>query len=349
MANKQVVEYFNRLHSGSFATDKVAQVGTGLDEKTAEELQQILQSSEYEAKGQYKTCSFFGDRKIFACLKSKNQYLPAEIQRFRDEAYNMIQLNNKLVSKGACVPKLYSIFFADKHYVEIQHRVYGKPLAIFKINFFSEEILGHAINPNSPQSEKDIVGKQLFEYNLEQQKKLIKLPVEEYSKMLKTMLAFNDLGIYFYDNHCENILIGEKGLTIVDFDYMEALFQRRRMFENQGRTDVGKQFKRRSEVDIAECFIKPFSFARQHMFCLSPQQQQQLMKNDVEILKKLVDAISLNKIVVPADNPRFVEYANVVFEGQFDQIAPYILSSQQQLRQQMGLAPLAMPTAKGKK
>ena len=57
----------------------------------------------------------------------------------KNKANQIIRLNNKLVTGGARIARLYSIFYADKRYVEIQQAIKGEPIAINNLSNFAKK------------------------------------------------------------------------------------------------------------------------------------------------------------------------------------------------------------------
>ena len=68
-----------------------------------------------------------------------------------------------------------------------------------------------------------LIGEKLFNYNLGQQQNMINAPQDCYDKLYKTIEILSNHGIEFSDPHSENVLLGEKGFSLIDIDYESAV------------------------------------------------------------------------------------------------------------------------------
>ena len=99
--------------------------------------------------------------------------------------------------------------------------------------------------------------------------------------LFNTHLIFRKFNCRLYDCHCENLLVSKNGFTVVDVDYGELLEQQR--FDKPKETDAYVSY-----------FIKPFSFACHPMF--TKEQTDELVKNNIKILQRLVKAVEHKNI-----------------------------------------------------
>lgn len=335
MASKKLIEFFNNL-DGKEVTNETFANSTN---STINELGELLKTNNKVAsKGAFKTCSYFGNKQIFACLKSKTPCSSIDKFFYRNKTYQIKRINEKLISKGACIPRLYSIFFADKKYIEIQHRIAGSPVAICQLKNFSKKILGHSFDyfnfddKEKTQSvseyikfqkQKQKLADALFDYNLTQQYVMLSLPQKAYDKLFSTILMLNDRNVKLEDNHSENLLVGKKGFTFVDLNYKQI--------STHSSGNVNKQ----SNTDCVRDLIFPFSFSCTFVKILSQEQLSILERNNVMILKHLIDAVSNNKIVVEGSNNNILNNCmGMTGISNFLDNASFIFESQTALRQQ---------------
>ena len=181
---------------------------------------------------------------------------------------------------------------------------------------------------NYTQEERAKLSEALYKYNLDKQQKMLNAPQEDYDKLFKTIQILANHGVQFYDCHGENVLIGEKGFTIIDINYQTALEERK--CGPIAKSDLNNVFQ----------FISPFSFAGTFQAFLTTEQQKVLYDNNVEILKKLVNAISNNNVVCNFTEPKIQNlfYGMIDFENVAKK-AEYILESQTKLRTERKLPP----------
>ena len=235
MISKELIDFLNNI-SGEELDETLIDMASSKISKTAKitkgvvsELKGVIASDKYVSKGANKTCTVLGDKKVLACLKQKTPVKSASVESGKKLESKIRKLNNKVVSKGALVPKIYALFFADKKYIEIQQRIKGSPIAIFNFENFTETIIDEPLDPvifNCSEEERLLIGEKLFNYNLGQQQNMINAPQECYDKLYKTIEILSNHGIEFSDPHSENVLLGEKGFSLIDIDYESAIENR---------------------------------------------------------------------------------------------------------------------------
>ncbi len=288
-----VLEYFKAISGKRKNAEVVAKKLKNLNPQLGSEFAEILGGDDFNQAGANKTCTFFGDKKVFACLKSKETAKKALDQFNVENGAEIVAYNDELISKGAQIAKVYTIFYADKKYVEIQHRVQGEPVAINAQRKF-EQLAGDKIagldKEKDAEKIREIYGDTIFEFNYKQQELLKKLPQEAYDKLFKTFLIFRDCKTKFYDNHCENILVGENGFTLIDLNYKKMLEDR----------DSDKPQPSITEVIVD--YVVPFSLSSMFRRHLSPEQAQKLDNNNIQIAAKMLQSIKNNNVKFEMNN-----------------------------------------------
>lgn len=276
MANKELVDYFNRLNG---KTVSPSQIKIGNKQLNAEVISAIKKNG-VDSEGACKECVFFGDKKVFAMLKSKLPVKKPEAFNELTDANGLVNLNQQLINEGAKIAKTFCKFYSNQRIIEIQERFYGSEISIANLQTFSKKVLGFEFYPNtsiSSENEKKL-GKEIYKYNLSKQKLMLTLPQKCYDELFNTFLILNRHGLKFFDNHSGNILVGEDGFTLIDLDYEQWL--------------SGGMKKPYDFNSVVKDFLFPFSSA--DLFCdyLTNGQIKEFNKNNVEIYKKLIDAVS---------------------------------------------------------
>ena len=267
---KEIIDYFNSISGKSVKTLTVVKKLSLLDGEVARLFLEKMKDEKGDAAGCFKICSLFKEQG-FALLKSKKVYEKPDISRINRNNDVKLNLNNQLLNEGACITKYHSIFFADKRYIELQQLALGLPIAIIQDRTFANK-LGMRLN--------DCYG-EMFKYNLARQQEILKLPQKAFDDLFNTHLIFRKFNCRLYDCHCENLLVNKNGFTVVDVDYGELLEQQR--FDKPKETDAYVSY-----------FIKPFSFACHPMF--TKEQTDELVKNNIKILQRLVKAVEHKNI-----------------------------------------------------
>mgnify|MGYP003301261508 FL=1 len=329
---KELVDFFNNLNGKTLTPEELEQLDNSTGGNVAKQMIEAIKGDQHTKSGAYKTCSFFGDAPVFAMLKSKQVCSKASQMFVKNKANQIIRLNNKLVTGGARIARLYSIFYADKRYVEIQQAIKGEPIAINNLSNFAKKVIGRRIDSyfttDIDPLEKKKLGDALFEYNYNQQQLMLSLPQSAFDKLFKTYVLLNRRNIRVDDNHCENLLVGKKGFTLIDLDYGKMV-------------EHNKDYKnKQTDNKVAHDFIFPFSYTSFYTPFLTMTQIKKLEDANVEILKRLIDAISNNKVVINAKKDMIddVIFGMVGIDNAIDK-ANYLFQSQIELRQKQGLPP----------
>ena len=299
-----------------------------------------LKEANFVIQGRNKQCSFV-DKYNFHCaiLKSKMTYSEPSIQYNQLQFDDWIYINTMFRMEGALIPKLYTLFYADKHFIEIQERVKGSPIAYSNRPHLHTKVLGRNFE-DLTQAQVEQVREELFNYNVTQQQKLIALDNKHFEKLLETLMMFAKHNFLFGDAHAGNVLLSDNGFMLIDIDYDDILYQQRsRYAENKPVT----------EAEICAAFINPFLTSTYEMFMryLTKEQIAVIRQNNVEIFKKLTDVMSAKGMLLDFNiytfNPGSIklgtEYIEALGEENYVKNYKYICESQIKLRQKMGLAP----------
>lgn len=324
MNNEELLKYFNNFNGKAWETKKIVKEIKAKDKVKSHELDLIIGKKLFNASGANKTCAYFGDQKVYAVLKSNTPYVPSYRQQVLDKNNRILGLNRELVNKGLCIPKLYSMFFADSNFIEVYERALGDVVAIAKLKNFVEKNCGITVDYNAVSSSvlQHKIGKAIYDFNLKQQNVMLNLPQEAFNKLFNTFYTLNEMGMRFEDTHSENVMVSNKGFTLVDLNY-DKMLQKNNRVNNE---------------ELVSNFFDPFSFATCYSKFLTDKQFNELNKNNLKILKKLIDAISSKNLVI-CDKPLYLfnsagEVCGVeAFINNFD----YLFESQNILRKNLHL------------
>ena len=333
---KEVINYFNNLSGRVVDDNDILSNETGV-EKISENLLKAIKDNQFSNSGSFKTCVFFGDDKkpIFACLKSKKPYSQPQMAFIKNRDYQIKRLNDKLISEGALITPIYAriVYRQNNKGVEISKRISGDVLSVNNLSNFSKKVLGRALETDqlfsekTPAKVKEKLGNALFEYNYNQQKVMVNLPQENYDKLFKTFLIFNNHGLRFTDCHSENVMVGENGFRVIDVDYDKLILSKTR----------GTHYETNK---IIFDYLNPFSYSNLFHTLFTVEQQQKLYNNNIEILKKLVDGVTNNNSIINLSADHINELMmGMVGVGNFLDKHNYILESQINLRKEQGLNP----------
>lgn len=335
-------EFFNSIKGKAL----LSETGDNVKDKTAKSFYVALKMSQknYNAEGATKTCTFFScEKQNYALLKNKETV----VNQPQNIVDNSIRLNRFLISKGVSTPKLYTMFFADKKFYEVFDR--GSGLQIYLS--VKKTVVKNALNLEENITSKNIkltaeeikkIGNYVFNYNLNNQQILLKLPQEAYDKLLTDLKLLVDLGFRYIDTNTGNVLVNKTGFCLIDIDYESALRCMRsdlEMITGKKCTDddvinriekygfcinprVSTIFKK-DEEQLCEAFLYPFISSRDFSTFLNNTQIETLKHNDVKILKKVVQAISNLNLSFSLENgnckyllqtlfPNFEDYYEVI-------------------------------------
>ena len=338
MKQKLLEEYFNKLRGKSIDLNNVEPDIASLGEDIHTSLIDVIKSSNYASMGGNKTFNVITDKNgtnNFAILKSKKKYAKCEQQFKLLEIDDNIKINSILRSMGAKVPKLYTMFYADSNFIEIQELALGDPIAYSNVIFLKQKVLGGSSSPSQlTTEEKEKVGKELYNYNVGQQQKILSLPDSAFDDLLQTYLLFGKMNFLMEDSHAGNVLVSDKGFTVIDVDYSSILHK---LKFNDKPTSLAS----------CESFIAPFATSTLLTFkgLLTPNQFEQIRFNNIEIFKKLFDAISRKNIIINFDTVRnsfsynslISQLKNSLGSERFFMKYDYILDSQIKLYESKGL------------
>lgn len=323
MSNKnstnKLIKYFNRFNGKSVNSSEIINGLKSEFETHENQIEAILTSDDnHDAEGTQKMCAYFGDEKVLAMLKSFKVYRAYDQENLNGKAKAIINENNKLMAEGAVIPKLYSLFFADNRYIEIQRRAVGDIIAVLNLENFSRRLL-EGVNKIDAKEYQTMFAEKLFEYNFNQQQLMLLLPQEKFDELFNTYKILNNNYFGDYDSHCENVLVSKKGFMVVDIDYDQMMFNTNRL----------------TEQNLYFRFLRPFSNATTFTKFLTPSQIESLQSNNIEILKKLVTTATNNNIEL-FDNENFTKVIapQIVGKQNWKQNQSYILASQAKLLKQ---------------
>ena len=284
MTDEQLVKYLNNFNGRSTTSKKVIEGLRKIDKLRSKELNSIINKGVFNARGANKTCSYFGGQKVYAMLKSNSpsteRYQKCKLQKVD----GIMRINRELINRGACVPKLYSIFFADENYIEIFERAKGDVLAVARLDSFVKKTCGVSLSGNKKCGAflKQKIGRKIYEHNLKQQNIAKNLPQECYDKLFNSLCIINDMDMAYDDTHSENVMVSEKGFTLVDLNYDAMLNKNARV----------------SDETLVKHLFEPFSFATTYSEFLTKKQINELNKNNLIIAKKLINAVSNKGILI---------------------------------------------------
>lgn len=341
-------KYFRALRGKSLSLEELPPELEELGESFHTNLVEAIRSEKYKAMGRdktFNTVSSSDQVQPFAVLKSKKIYSKCEQQFKLMEIDQNIYTNTLLRASGAVVPKLYSMFYADNRYIEIQQLAQGKPIAYSNTKMLEQNALGYIPESfnNLSSSERQAISQELFNYNIAQQQTIMSLPDEAFDKLLDTFFIFSRMGFVFDDAHGGNVLVGDNGFTVIDMDYSEIMKDLR-----SGRAANNK------EQETVESFIAPFTTATNHVLAvyLTDPQFLELKKNNVAIFKRLTETISRRGIVIDFNENKekpwirgiLDRYRQAIGKKSFSLHHDEILESQIKLRESLKLPKLEVPT-----
>lgn len=324
MNDEELLKYFNNFNGRALETKKIIQEIKSRDRAKSRELDSIINKRAFNARGANKTCAYFGDKKVYAILKSNTPYVASYRQRVLDKNNQVLELNRELVKKGLCIPKLYSMFFADSKFIEVYERARGNVVAVARFKEFVKKTCGVTLDCNTPCSSvlKHKIGKKIYEFNLQQQKTMLNLPQSAFNDLFNTFYTLNEMGMRFDDTHSENVMVSENGFNLVDLNYDKMLQKNNKV----------------SSEELVSSFFDPFSFSTSYSSFLTQKQFEELNKNNLKILKKLIDAVSYKGVVI-CDKPQYLYNTASEVCGVEELIINfnYLFQSQNNLRKSLNL------------
>lgn len=313
--NEKLIMFFKTLNGKSVSKDKIETELVTQFHTHGEQIARMLSSDkDQNAEGTKKTCVYFGDKKVIACLKSFDKFNKTEQSVLNGRVKTIININNTLINDGASMPKLYAMFFSEGRRFEIHERAKGDIISVLNLEGFGNRIIRDVKNI-TPQEYKKLFGEKLFEHNFKQQKIMIELPQSKFDELFLTYQILNQNYFCDYDSHSENVLLDKSGFRIVDIDYDQMLFN----------TFKTTQFR------TYENFLNPFRNATTYKQFLTPDQIAKLQENNIVILKKLINtATNHNLDLISNGGFEWVNNLGISFVGKenWEKYQTEILQSQ---------------------
>ena len=306
---EKLEEYFAEINGREFSVkeeqlNKAAQIKNFL-----RQLKTVKRNS--VAEGASKSCQIING---YAVLKSKDVVSKADRSQF--EGYDICCFSEWLIKQGVKTPKMYSLFYADKHYYEVFEQVKGTQISItsmdailkgvFGVNY--EEIIGSEYTPE----QRTMIGNYIYDYNRNAQKQILKLEDRHFDELLASIIKMGQMGFVFMDTNPGNIIATEDGFVLIDIDYNQTLTAFKDRLEiltgkKCTTADVIKKLETNPRAltllagvddpekfssDISENFIFAFCSSCWYSNFLEKYQQEYLHETDTIILKKVVNALT---------------------------------------------------------
>lgn len=285
---KEILDYLNSINGKELSLSELAEALKKLKGFDENKFLEYLKSAKPQKEGAFK--GFYKLKKpTVAMLKSKEPVSECNIGVLESLSDEMLELNKMLLSRGANVAKLYSMFFADKTYVEIQELMSGKAVGISNQFRFASR--------NGYKLDKQCFD-EIYKHNLKQQKIMLKLDQKCFDDLLNTHLILMQAGCKLDDCHSENVLVTKKGFTVVDLDYDYLIEQQHR--------------KNKNLLNMQTCvrnYLRTFTSACGYYNDLTTQQRLDLQNNNVLILEKTIKAIKNKGLTIDLD------YYDKIFEN----------------------------------
>ena len=306
-----------------------------------------------EKSGAEKYCTFYNG---LAVLKSKGVVKKADLTAA--DSYGMAELSKWLIKNGVNTPKLYSVFYADKHYVEVFDRAVGEQLYLSS----ADTVLKGAFGPdydcdgfsNYTQEERKILCDYIYNFNKKSQLKMMSLPDETIDKYVKDIMFLVDAGFVNIDVNSGNVLLADNKFNIIDIDYRKTLevFTMRLEVLLGRKCDVHDVVKkldtnprafnlllyneqRTYTNDLAESVLFPFCSSRWFINHLTEEQQQDLLMGDKVIVKRVVDALTRQGIEFNTNRGKCFNLLHETFNGDADTLLEVMGSQIQQQKSKL--------------
>lgn len=316
MGKNEIIDYFNSVSGKTVTAKEIKQGLKSINKSLGQQVFYKIKNDVADNEGAFKKCCYFGNEPVFAMLKSKEQFSKFEQTEINKTESKKMQLNKMLIAKGVNTPKIYSLFFADKKYIEIQEKIAGEPMFIWAVESIANR--HPELNNIMLKDKKTEVGKALFNYTTNSQEVLASLPQEKYDKFLNDLFVLNDCGLPADDTNSENILVSEKGFTIIDLDYESAV------------SELG--LRKKTDNEIVCSFLQPFSEVLQLNYFYSNKEIDIISNNNIEITRKAVQAISNRNFAFNINNVAILNKLKNCMGTEFVSSLPYVLSSQYSLQ-----------------
>ena len=302
-------KYFAEINGREFSV-KEEQVNKAQQIRTfLRKLKTIRRNS--VAEGASKNCTIING---YAVLKSKD--VVSKPDRTQFEGYDICRFSEWLISQGVKTPKMYALFYADKHYYEVFEQVKGSQLALTSMDMVLKDVFGigydDSIKGDYTPEQRSLIGEYIFKYNRNAQKQILKLEDKHFDELLSSIIKMGRMGFVFMDTNPGNILVNEDGFVLIDIDYeqtLQAFTERLEILTGKKCTtaDVLKKLEtnpraltllagvddtEKFDSDIAENFIFAFCSSCWYASFLEEYHREYLYETDTIILKKVVDALT---------------------------------------------------------
>lgn len=270
---QKLINYFNSINGTSKTLEDIKQDTQGFTGASAKTIiEKLSDNGNGDKIGSYKTCHFVNGEKL-AILKTRKCYNKNSQSIICDRIKEMLKVNSELLSAGAKLPKLYGVFFVNDRYVEMQQKILGEPIAIIREHEFFMEHDYHSFEGYN----------KLYEYVIDKQKLMLSLPQKAFDDLFKTYLLFKKYNYRYDDSHSENVLVNKSGFSLIDIDYNEIIAS------SKNKIDIPP-----GNTSYVYDFIHPFSYG--YNFNFSDEQNENILKLNNDLLKKLLTSINKQKI-----------------------------------------------------
>ena len=306
---EKLEEYFAEINGREFSV-KEEKLNKG---KTVQaflsQLKTIKRNS--VAEGASKNCKIING---YAVLKSKDIVYKPDRTQF--DGYDICRFSEWLISQGVKTPKMYALFYADKHYYEVFERVKGTQLSVTSMDMILKDVFGHnfetLVKGDYTPEQRELIGEYIYAYNRNAQQQILKLEDRHFDELLSSIIKMGKMGFVFMDTNPGNILVNKDGFILIDIDYeqtLKAFIDRLEILTGKKCTaaDVIKKLETNPRAltllagvddtekfnsDISENFIFAFCSSCWYSSFLEDYHKQYLQEADTLILKKVVDALT---------------------------------------------------------
>ena len=294
--------------------------------------------------GADKDCVYYDG---LAILKTREVYKKPDLTK--QESYGMVQLANWLISQGVNTPKLHTVFYADKHYVEVFDKVRGGQIYLSSADAVLKGAFGKDYDctktKNFTPEQRKILSEYIYNYNMQSQLRLLAMPDSAYDHLVSAITTLVDTAFLNIDVNSGNVLFDGKEFALIDIDYrrtMEIFIIRLEMLTNKKCTpqDVINKLNQNHKVfnlfeyqgmrthneELAECALFPFCTSRWFQNHLTPEQHKEFAFRDKLIIKRVVDALSRQNIPFNLKHGKCFDLLTETFDGDMSTYAEVVES-----------------------